>query len=56
MMMDANGILQKQSAGGSHEMSKVTLGRPVPAMNVSSSHCYTSQSLHGAQRGNNGEV
>lgn len=42
--MDANGILNnKQIAGGSCKMSKFALVYPISVMNVSNSHCYTSQ-------------
>lgn len=44
MMMDANGIFKKQIAGGSCKMPKFALVYPISVMNVSNSHCYTSQS------------
>lgn len=43
-MMDANGIFKKQIAGGSCKMPKFALVYPISVMNVSNSHCYTSQS------------
>lgn len=43
-MMDANGIFKNQIAGGSCKMSKFALVYPISVMNVSNSHCYTSQS------------